>query len=145
MQSMWGGVIPDNELAVKISARVSGEIKPRQGTTRAELLCLDCVEKYLPWVFDKPTKDAPLSPAPCLGCGRPLALIGYGLIKLFPGMNPPIYTNRLVCSNRCRVKYNRGSNLPDRNCQHCGKPFTPKRKDAKFCSVKCRVANHRAG
>jgi hypothetical protein len=31
-----------------------------------------------------------------------------------------------------------------RNCAVCGKVFTPKRSDARTCSVKCRVAAHRA-
>ena len=29
-------------------------------------------------------------------------------------------------------------------CHHCGKKFQPKRSTAKFCSDRCRVANHRA-
>ena len=28
-------------------------------------------------------------------------------------------------------------------CHHCGKKFQPKRSTAKFCSDRCRVANHR--
>jgi hypothetical protein len=28
-------------------------------------------------------------------------------------------------------------------CQHCGQMFQPARSDAKFCSTRCRVANHR--
>ncbi|RLA54489.1 MAG: hypothetical protein DRR42_01530 [Gammaproteobacteria bacterium] len=31
-----------------------------------------------------------------------------------------------------------------RSCDYCGKEFYPERKTAKFCSNKCRVAQHRA-
>jgi endogenous inhibitor of DNA gyrase (YacG/DUF329 family) len=33
----------------------------------------------------------------------------------------------------------------DRKCATCGKPIKAKRSTMKFCSVKCRVAAHRAG
>jgi hypothetical protein len=29
-------------------------------------------------------------------------------------------------------------------CEHCGGTFTPRRRDARFCSGRCRVAAHRA-
>ena len=31
-----------------------------------------------------------------------------------------------------------------RSCEHCGIEFVPARKDARFCSGRCRVAAHRA-
>lgn len=31
-----------------------------------------------------------------------------------------------------------------RMCAHCAVPFTPARSDARYCSVRCRVAAHRA-
>jgi hypothetical protein len=33
--------------------------------------------------------------------------------------------------------------IADRSCQHCGTMFTPARADARFCSGRCRVAEHR--
>jgi hypothetical protein len=30
-------------------------------------------------------------------------------------------------------------------CQHCGSTFAPRRSWARFCSVACRMAAHRAG
>jgi hypothetical protein len=30
-----------------------------------------------------------------------------------------------------------------RDCEHCGQSFTPKRRDARFCSDRCRVAANR--
>jgi hypothetical protein len=30
-----------------------------------------------------------------------------------------------------------------RSCERCGEEFTPKRSDARYCSVRCRVAAHR--
>lgn len=33
--------------------------------------------------------------------------------------------------------------LPDTICAHCQQPFRPLRKDAKYCSVKCRQAAYR--
>jgi hypothetical protein len=29
-------------------------------------------------------------------------------------------------------------------CEHCGKGFRPRRSDARTCSIRCRVALHRA-
>jgi hypothetical protein len=33
---------------------------------------------------------------------------------------------------------------PPRPCDHCNHNFIPTRSDSRFCSVRCRVANHRA-
>lgn len=33
---------------------------------------------------------------------------------------------------------------PAKTCDHCHQEFTPARRDAKFCSGRCRVAAHRA-
>lgn len=44
---------------------------------------------------------------------------------------------------RARARPSRAKVLDDRACEHCGDQFTPARADAKFCSVKCRVAAHR--
>ena len=33
---------------------------------------------------------------------------------------------------------------PKRTCLHCGDEFVPARRDARYCSGRCRVAQHRA-
>ena len=40
------------------------------------------------------------------------------------------------------VKYEPRSS--PRQCEQCGKTFTPTRSDARYCSTKCRVAAHRS-
>jgi hypothetical protein len=68
------------------------------------------------------------------------------------------YHLRAFCSNDCqRNKYNqtrqaqrakfrpsRAREQITRDCEACGVEFNPARADAKYCSVKCRVAAHRA-
>jgi endogenous inhibitor of DNA gyrase (YacG/DUF329 family) len=38
----------------------------------------------------------------------------------------------------------RAAKRMDRTCAHCGSAFTPKRSTGRFCSLRCRVAAHRA-
>jgi hypothetical protein len=58
------------------------------------------------------------------------------------------------CSRRClrarwkwrwkwRRRPSRARVKEDQRCRHCGLPFTPGRSDARYCSVRCRVAAHR--
>lgn len=62
------------------------------------------------------------------------------------------------CSDDCRSAFKaaqaiaryarRGSRYTPKTpamttCCHCGKSYTPKRSDSRYCSVKCRVAHHR--
>jgi len=61
---------------------------------------------------------------------------------------PDPAVGQAYCSPRCRVRAFR-SRQPDaateaRTCEHCGEPFTPERRDARFCSLRHRVAAHRA-
>jgi hypothetical protein len=50
-----------------------------------------------------------------------------------------------VYSKQPRKKYPREPVDHDwRPCEHCGYEFEPARKDARFCSGRCRVAHHRA-
>jgi endogenous inhibitor of DNA gyrase (YacG/DUF329 family) len=37
----------------------------------------------------------------------------------------------------------RATRRANRECEHCGQPFTPRRASGRFCSMRCRVANHR--
>jgi hypothetical protein len=54
------------------------------------------------------------------------------------------------CSDRCAVaratKARSERRAADRNdtCDHCGKPIRARRSTMKFCSIRCRVAAHRA-
>jgi hypothetical protein len=47
-------------------------------------------------------------------------------------------------AERNKKRAQRGTDLSDRLCAHCGTAFTPQRSTATFCSTKCRVAAHRA-
>jgi predicted nucleic acid-binding Zn ribbon protein len=38
----------------------------------------------------------------------------------------------------------RAARRANRECEHCGQPFTPRRSSGRFCSMRCRVAHHRA-
>lgn len=81
----------------------------------------------------------------CEVCGEPF------VERTSPGK--PIY----VCSRLCRRKrHNAVSAAAERAkyqpktpapvaCALCGTLHTPKRSDALYCSVRCRVAAHRAG
>ena len=52
-----------------------------------------------------------------------------------------------ICSSACRsyFDYHYKNLLKQQTalCKHCNAEFTPKRKDAAFCSGKCRTAHHR--
>jgi len=55
------------------------------------------------------------------------------------------------CSNRCAAIRRKDTHVQPkrvehglRQCGQCGEWFTPARVDARFCSGRCRVANHRA-
>jgi hypothetical protein len=59
------------------------------------------------------------------------------------------------CSTKCRKaerqyrserrpRKSRAKRVEGRDCAHCGKFFVPRRSDSRTCSVKCRVAAHRA-
>ena len=46
---------------------------------------------------------------------------------------------------RDSARRQRGTDLSDRLCAHCGESFTPKRSDARFCRGACRAAASRTG
>jgi hypothetical protein len=79
------------------------------------------------------------SPYHCRQCDRPyLTMVGKG--------RGPSY-----CSLRCwkaarkdRPRPSRAKKRTERACDQCGRPFLPKRSDARTCSIRCRVAAHRA-
>jgi hypothetical protein len=45
---------------------------------------------------------------------------------------------------RLKLSRERAARRADRQCEHCGQPFTPQRATGRFCSPRCRVAHHRA-
>jgi hypothetical protein len=55
-----------------------------------------------------------------------------------------------TCSDRCRQRVWRAMNPTEpaepteRPCEHCGEPFEARRRDARYCSGRCRTAAHRA-
>ena len=56
-------------------------------------------------------------------------------------------TGRSGTASDCRrrdVTRNLCSVGEERNCEHCGTPFAPRREHARFCSARCRVAWNRA-
>lgn len=47
------------------------------------------------------------------------------------------------CSDRCERRLRYQPVIHIKSCEQCGAEFHPKRKDAKCCSAKCRVARNR--
>jgi hypothetical protein len=47
-------------------------------------------------------------------------------------------------SRAVRAKAARAAGRADSRCAHCNEPITAQRSDSKFCSMRCRVAAHRA-
>jgi len=77
--------------------------------------------------------------SPCIHCGRP--------IIASRNRQPP---KLFCCSTECdaatrnaAARRKRGSRRAKRSCQGCGKPFEPKRTDAKFCSLVCKQRTFR--
>jgi endogenous inhibitor of DNA gyrase (YacG/DUF329 family) len=54
---------------------------------------------------------------------------------------------RFYCSTTCRdLSYIERVARPKQqsDCEHCGETYTQSRSDSRFCSTRCRVANHRS-
>src|SRR5208337_632246 len=104
------------------------------GRARLSSLCGTCQDKeraYL-WGF-RPSE-------PCHNCGRPVAIT-------FKRRKPP---KHLACGEKCRITlYNRNALARRRKvpqpatCEGCGSKFTPKRRDAKWCSTACKQHAYR--
>jgi hypothetical protein len=47
--------------------------------------------------------------------------------------------------DRARAKAATNTSSIHHDCGHCGRQFVSRRRDAKFCSTRCRTAAHRAG
>jgi hypothetical protein len=80
-------------------------------------------------------------PKTCLVCGKEF-------------MATQIKHQPAVCTEKCyrerRRQTHKQSKQPRphvshdlRRCAQCGEPFRPLRSDARFCSLRCRVAHHR--
>src|SRR5262245_47079594 len=68
---------------------------------------------------------------PCTGCGR-LVHVTPQALELWLARG-----RRICCSDKCAEM------ADSRPCATCGKPFSPKRSDAQFCSPACKQAAHR--
>ena len=85
--------------------------------------------QVLLWRGPKRVRDVGLSLAVCAGC-----------LKVF---------NASICNVRhcpwcAPARRSRAKPHQPKRCPHCGTNFTPARSDAITCSVRCRVALHRA-
>jgi len=72
----------------------------------------------------------------CKGCGR----------VFYTQIETKKYCLYSLCGNRGyqkELKWRRKYARKDRICQTCGKPFTPKRSDAKYCCNACRQKAYR--
>jgi hypothetical protein len=67
----------------------------------------------------------------CLGCGS--------------AMRTPVYYRFRwqVCSNRCYQRALRKRNHPHKRCEACRELFRPVRRDARYCSFRCRQWQYR--
>ena len=94
-----------------------------------ENFCAVCVEEHVDANYHSKKE------CDCAGCG--LSLVVYDQME-----------GRRFCSWMCRMEFNDNHYKKpvvreEKACGHCGESFTPKRKDAKTCSPKCRVAASR--
>ena len=84
----------------------------------------------------------------CIQCGKPLK---EELRKeTYRNLTGNHYGYMLYCSYRCvndaqikRSKQRRKESMSNLTCLYCKKIFNGKRKDTKFCSIRCRVAHFR--
>lgn len=86
----------------------------------------------------------------CKYCGKPLkeAEESWGVLRGEQQGN--LYGYKLYCSYRCKndsyIQWRKEKNKKLREniaCKNCNKIFNGQRKDAKFCSTKCRVSYFR--
>lgn len=82
---------------------------------------------------------------PCFGCGRKIYQWHdprddtYQTQYLVPACSPECQRKRrLTLANERRRK-----SKSQRRCSQCEREFVPKRKDARYCSTRCRQAAHR--
>jgi hypothetical protein len=134
----------DATLAARYSVDYLDERARRMGR---QLFCLTCVSAL------RATKGEAgvwgrLVMFQCEVCAHPFAryrLLGYSRRASLNGTRmPPPST---VCSAACAARRRRATRRPIllAPCQACGHSFERRRRDARFCSVRCRVRAHRRG
>lgn len=112
---------------------------PRTSGGKPQVRCSEkCRRKVANANFIK--KNAPVRAANCAECGGPIVQASLGRPRRF-------------CSDECKARVtNRAQNRrrlpapkqPDRECAHCGKVFTPRRKDQVYCPGWCGQAAYKA-
>jgi len=86
-------------------------------------ICRDC--------WEDGNQSGIATEGPCTGCGRQVYLTPKSL-KLWLERG-----QRICCCDKC------ADAADTRPCATCGKPFSPKRSDAQFCSDACKMKAHR--
>lgn len=102
-------------MRVALSPRPDGGVPHCDGSWK---VCRVCRSQFMGWGGVKFCKDA---------CAAVRIAATKAKTRAKEKQNPRV---RRVCHD-------------PRSCGGCGLPFTPKRADAKYCSVRCRVAQHR--
>ena len=108
-----GRIIP----ALEPATRVMQQYPSRGQSQKLALVCIDC----------KPLRRIPTTI--CRGCNRPL--------QLLTGFAGP------YCGDQCFQRVRHGDVPSDLTCEYCGKSFTPKHRDARYCSRKCSEQGNR--
>src|SRR5262249_41755985 len=70
---------------------------------------------------------------PCEGCNRPVNLTGKALKSWLA------HGKRIYCCEDCSQRPPIERPTFTKTCEHCGKPFAPKRLDARFCGASFRA------
>lgn len=112
--------VPDDEVMLYTTVR------SMWGGRSNALICKDCGK----WKISQGI------PRPCVVCGKSI-VVGLGIR----------HRRYHTCgSYRCEYLARKPAVVHEiQPCDHCGEDFMPKRSDSRFCSVRCRVASHRAG
>lgn len=113
----------------------SGDVLPRYYWRLVRMVACEEHQKRL--------KDKEYKVFSCLNCRA--VFTSYSEFKVFKKVDPK-YSDIGYCSLACRSFYNYQLRKAKKNtipCQCCKTEFIPKRKDAVFCSGKCRTASHR--
>ena len=85
---------------------------------------------------------------PCPACGRPLIAVHLSFWR--HSWQPDRWGPDRYCGPACAAQARNARRraaraLGPRPCECCGQEYQPSRRDARYCSTRCRVAAHRAG
>jgi hypothetical protein len=86
--------------------------------------CLECIGELDPGQW---------TPQSCIHCDRPL----FTRTDMLP---KAVACNRL-CLDTARAKERRRSRRTQKTCLECGRLFTPKRTDSRYCSAACKTSS----